>query len=715
VDEQPGLKPSRRERSWVLPALAVVSGLLAAGLAGVLSAPRWLQALCTVAGVALGVLLGELQRRRAQTEQHARELRSHVAGAREQLLTVRTVSLDGAGVHRALVEVPYVQRDAEREVTRTLGEHGRVLIVGFGLQGKSRLALHVAQQLFAEHAFLKPNDGKALHQLMVQGHRPQRVLVWLDRLERFLADGLSGDDLDTFCRDGNVAVATIGSGAYNARNPLNGYETTGWDVLKWFDPEVWLPPTWTHDELERAQAVVAPEVLQAATRPGLSAYLAAGPMAIKRLRAGESECPEGYALVRAAADWRRVGRSSAIPREVLVAVLPAYLPSPGKEPDAAVEEGLEWAKQSPDATTGVGALVEETNGGYEVRDYLVEDLTRQKRPIPEEMRDAAEQDATTGELLDVALQAVRQEREDRAEAAWEGLDHPLAMYNLGVLHERRGDLGQARHWWEAAANAGDPGAMYRLGVLLLQQGARREADHWMRRAAKAAGRPTADKLADAPVGSADARIAFSGTATDAQQQPLIAALRDYMAYLERLQAPLGTVPTVHLVPGTDITYPHGAQRRLIISTAWGPHTPDVLLHEYSHWVLDSLVRPTRDTWTDDIMDVESGFAYYLPCSFRSSPSITGLDLRAPARVPPQLGPEHRVGLRWAGALWEVRGCLDHQLLDQALLDTWRATSPTDEDRAGFATRLGQRLQDTIGPSARQSAQATLVSTGLLEG
>jgi hypothetical protein len=170
---------------------------------------------------------------------------------------------------------------------------------------------------------------------------------------------------------------------------------------------------------------------------------------------------------------------------------------------------------------------------------------------------------------------------------------------------------------------------------------------------------------------------------------------------------------VHIEPGTDASYPDPARQRLFIGGRLA-ESPDALLHEYSHWVLDSLARGTRDAWTDDIKGVESGLAYYLPCSFRNSPTITGLDLRNPSRGPPWLGLEHQAGLRWAGALWEVRGRLGQQALDQPLLATWRATPATAVDRAGFADRLGERLEGAIGPSARQLVQAALVRSELLK-
>jgi TPR repeat protein len=45
------------------------------------------------------------------------------------------------------------------------------------------------------------------------------------------------------------------------------------------------------------------------------------------------------------------------------------------------------------------------------------------------------------------------------------LAEPAAMFNLGLLLEDS-DPGQARRWWEKAAEAGHVGAMFNLGVLL---------------------------------------------------------------------------------------------------------------------------------------------------------------------------------------------------------------------------------------------------------
>jgi TPR repeat protein len=60
-----------------------------------------------------------------------------------------------------------------------------------------------------------------------------------------------------------------------------------------------------------------------------------------------------------------------------------------------------------------------------------------------------------------------------------------AEYNLGNLLRRRGDLQEAEHWYDRAANAGHHGAETNLGHILQLRGTPEEAERWWRRAASA--------------------------------------------------------------------------------------------------------------------------------------------------------------------------------------------------------------------------------------
>jgi TPR repeat protein len=55
-----------------------------------------------------------------------------------------------------------------------------------------------------------------------------------------------------------------------------------------------------------------------------------------------------------------------------------------------------------------------------------------------------------------------------------------AAYVLGALHEQRGDLADAEHWYALAAGAGHPAAQWNLGVLCKRQRRYEEAERWFR-------------------------------------------------------------------------------------------------------------------------------------------------------------------------------------------------------------------------------------------
>ncbi|UNO43552.1 sel1 repeat family protein [Streptomyces sp. MST-110588] len=64
------------------------------------------------------------------------------------------------------------------------------------------------------------------------------------------------------------------------------------------------------------------------------------------------------------------------------------------------------------------------------------------------------------------------------QAHQEGYDG--AAYVLGVLHEQRGDLGDAEHWYGLAATGGHPAARWNLGLLCKRQRRLEEAERWLR-------------------------------------------------------------------------------------------------------------------------------------------------------------------------------------------------------------------------------------------
>jgi len=110
-------------------------------------------------------------------------------------------------------------------------------------------------------------------------------------------------------------------------------------------------------ELDRIRAAVTdPHVLAAVQRYGLAEYLGAGPQAVDTFEHGETAQPVGWALVRAAVDWRRSGLTHPIPKPVVVtpAMASIYLADRPEEPrtQEALDQGLKWAIQEINETVG---------------------------------------------------------------------------------------------------------------------------------------------------------------------------------------------------------------------------------------------------------------------------------------------------------------------------------------------------------------------------
>lgn len=138
-------------------------------------------------------------------------------------------------------------------------------------------------------------------------------------------------------------VATIRSVAYKTLLPVGDLRPARWEVPGWFGGPFWLN-RWTEDDLNRTAATVPAKCSRGRRQYGLSAYLGGGPLVRHWLHAGETTDPLGYALVRVAVDWRRVGVSSPIPQPVLVALAPVYIATARLQVDEeAVRQGLEWA------------------------------------------------------------------------------------------------------------------------------------------------------------------------------------------------------------------------------------------------------------------------------------------------------------------------------------------------------------------------------------
>ena len=488
-----------RERAWWLLAAAVLFAVLWA-VAQVLAWPLWARA--TLAGMAavVALVVPELRVRFKQDDTRAALVTKTVAMPSEpaRLPLAREAGLAQLRVHAAQVQVPYIERDVQQQVADAVGPGRVVLLVGHSMAGKTRLAAQVVQHRFPDAPLLVPESGRALRELVGEGLDVAGVVVWLDDLERFLgADGLTIGLLNRLTSGNAIVVATIRSEARETYRPHDKLRPPEWEVLEGFT-QIDLQRRNTNTELDRIRAAVTDQdVLAEVQHYGLAEYLGAGPLAVDQFEHGETTEPLGYALVRAAVDWRRSGLSRPIPKPVLASptLVAAYLVDRPEEPrtEEALDQGLEWATEEINETVALLGRrfpdpTDATVEAFEAFDYLVDHLIETGAAIPEQLWQLSLEEAQPTEWNDLGYAASQSTNLSVAELAFRRAaeaGQSDAIFNLGVLLQQQGQLDGAETWYRRAAEAGESDAMFSLGLLLEQRGDLSEAETWYRRAAEA--------------------------------------------------------------------------------------------------------------------------------------------------------------------------------------------------------------------------------------
>ena len=403
----------------------------------------------------------EGRRERAEADRRLRVPVGPVLGVDPTLIGVdRAAQTALAGA-----EVPdYVGREVDTALREAVASalEGRgpwlVVVMGGSKVGKSRALFEALRRCdrAGELELIAPVDRDALRSLLNpgQGVRAQaaHAVLWLDDLEPFLNQGVTLQTLREWqaSRAGRFVVATYGGKGSEliAGSSTGGLATIAADVLQ-HAREIPMWPT-TGDELSPLRTWFSDTEFEAVQRHGLAAYLVAGPALERKLTTGRHEpgaewCQEGIAVVDAAIDWARCGRTDPISDETLRQLWPTYLAAGRSNTDDGFATGLKWALRPVAATI---ALLQRA-GSYQAYDYVIR-LVRDK-PGAEPPRDpawvSAIETATAAEAAAVALAAYEFSRlEDVAtsftRARESSVDEvsAIAGYNLGVV---LGELGRS--------------------------------------------------------------------------------------------------------------------------------------------------------------------------------------------------------------------------------------------------------------------------------
>ncbi|MEW1847925.1 hypothetical protein AB0392_59060, partial [Nonomuraea angiospora] len=269
-------------------------------------------------------------------------------GATHQVRLVEVERADPRrlGVHAAIDapgatgELPvYVERDTDTDprgvrglltTASTDGRGGFVLLVGGSSVGKTRCAYEAIRAVVPTWRLLHPADANHIRQAAADP--PERLVVWLDELQRYLggAAGLNAATVRTLLNTGTIVVATLWPDHHVAYTtpPAPGTDdphTVERELLSLADI-VHLDATFTTAEQTRAQAAAHAGdtriaiALQSADY-GLTQVIAAAPQLINRWRGAD---PYAAAVLSAAIDAARLGARSPLPADLLRAAAPGY-------------------------------------------------------------------------------------------------------------------------------------------------------------------------------------------------------------------------------------------------------------------------------------------------------------------------------------------------------------------------------------------------------
>ena len=301
--------------------LTVVGVIIAGGAAAVAKWPHawwWLVVVMAAAAAVVPPALAALSQGSQRRQEIGRAARAGLQGTTgaggRKLPTAGTADLE-ARVHQTVLPIPYIHRDEEDTIRAYLRAGRPVLLIGSSMVGKTKMAARVIAEEFGSWPVAIPDSKTALADLDAKDVMLQGSVIWLDDIDRLIgADGITDGALRRLAAAGNVIVGTIRARAYEQFRPSDQLRLPEWDVLGVFE-HVFISRDLTQAEQERlTRAVADPGIRDRIRAVGLGEYVGAAGQVAEALKLGAAGTdPLGYALVLAAADWRRCGMTRPVP------------------------------------------------------------------------------------------------------------------------------------------------------------------------------------------------------------------------------------------------------------------------------------------------------------------------------------------------------------------------------------------------------------------
>ena len=264
----------------------------------------------------------------------------------------------------------FLPRDAQKKLIQNIEDRTPTLIVGPSMSGKTRLVVETVRKNYPSTPVWFPKGDDDIQRLVDAAQSPRREsIIILDDVDRFLSNQtLSLGQLNMWIRESCIVIATMMRSSYATWRDGAKDKPPGWDVANRFtilEIDAFL----TENEQVALSNSSYVDLAATVEKVGLAPLLGGAPKVRQILEEGREQHLWGYALVRAAADWRRVGLGPATKTQIQEVALVFKDAIAWDDPDW--EEAWAWASQELNDTI---SLIRQTGSReWEVLDLVADE------------------------------------------------------------------------------------------------------------------------------------------------------------------------------------------------------------------------------------------------------------------------------------------------------------------------------------------------------
>ena len=264
----------------------------------------------------------------------------------------------------------FLPRDAQKELIQEVENHKPILLVGPSMSGKTRLVVETVRKNYPSTPVWLPSGDKDIKRVneAAQGPRNGSIII-LDDVDRFLSNRtLSLGQLDAWIQGSCIVIATMMQSSYKRWRDGAKDKLSGWDVVNRFTI-IQLDAFLTKNEEKALSNSSYADLVADVRNVGLAPLLGGAPAVRQRLAEGLEQHLWGYALVRAAADWRRVDLGPATKKQLQKVALAFKDDIAWDEPNW--KKAWKWASKEVNDTV---SLIRQTGSDkWEVLDLVADE------------------------------------------------------------------------------------------------------------------------------------------------------------------------------------------------------------------------------------------------------------------------------------------------------------------------------------------------------